>query len=99
MAKPQIAILGGGAGAVTAALELSKPGWEAHYESISLYQQGWRLGGKGACGRGATCASRSTACTSGSASTRTRSGSSIAATRELDGRAEQRTAPLGPGVQ
>jgi uncharacterized protein with NAD-binding domain and iron-sulfur cluster len=52
MAKPRIAILGGGAGAVTAALELSKPGWEDHYESISLYQQGWRLGGKGACGRG-----------------------------------------------
>jgi uncharacterized protein with NAD-binding domain and iron-sulfur cluster len=52
MAKPRIAILGGGAGAVTAALELSKPGWENHYESISLYQQGWRLGGKGACGRG-----------------------------------------------
>ncbi len=52
MAKPRIAILGGGAGAVTAALELSKRGWRDHYESISLYQQGWRLGGKGACGRG-----------------------------------------------
>jgi uncharacterized protein with NAD-binding domain and iron-sulfur cluster len=52
MAKPRIAILGGGAGAVTAALELSKPGWDDHYESITLYQQGWRLGGKGACGRG-----------------------------------------------
>ena len=52
MAKPRIAILGGGAGAVTAALELSAPGWEHHFESITLYQQGWRLGGKGACGRG-----------------------------------------------
>jgi uncharacterized protein with NAD-binding domain and iron-sulfur cluster len=52
MAKPRIAILGGGAGAVTAALELSKPGWDDHYESITLYQQGSRLGGKGACGRG-----------------------------------------------
>jgi uncharacterized protein with NAD-binding domain and iron-sulfur cluster len=52
MAKPRIAILGGGAGAVTAALELSKPGWDDHYESITVYQQGWRLGGKGACGRG-----------------------------------------------
>ena len=52
MAKPRIAILGGGAGAVTAALELSKPGWGDHYESITVYQQGWRLGGKGACGRG-----------------------------------------------
>jgi uncharacterized protein with NAD-binding domain and iron-sulfur cluster len=52
MAGPRIAILGGGAGAVTAALELSVPGWEQHFESITLYQQGWRLGGKGACGRG-----------------------------------------------
>ena len=52
MAKPKIAILGGGAGSVTAALELSKPGWKDHYKSITLYQQGWRLGGKGACGRG-----------------------------------------------
>jgi uncharacterized protein with NAD-binding domain and iron-sulfur cluster len=52
MAKPRIAILGGGAGAVTAALELSKPGWGDHYQSITVYQQGWRLGGKGACGRG-----------------------------------------------
>jgi uncharacterized protein with NAD-binding domain and iron-sulfur cluster len=50
--KPRIAILGGGAGAVTAALQLSKPGWQQHFESIAVYQQGWRLGGKGACGRG-----------------------------------------------
>lgn len=48
----RIAILGGGAGAVTAALQLSQPGWQQHFESITLYQQGWRLGGKGACGRG-----------------------------------------------
>jgi uncharacterized protein with NAD-binding domain and iron-sulfur cluster len=52
VAKPRIAILGGGAGAVTAAFYLSKPGWEQHFESITLYQQGWRLGGKGASGRG-----------------------------------------------
>jgi uncharacterized protein with NAD-binding domain and iron-sulfur cluster len=52
MAKPRIVILGGGAGAVTAALELSRRGWKDHYESITLFQQGWRLGGKGACGRG-----------------------------------------------
>ena len=45
-------ILGGGAGGVTAALQLSKSGWQQHFESITLYQQGWRLGGKGACGRG-----------------------------------------------
>jgi uncharacterized protein with NAD-binding domain and iron-sulfur cluster len=53
MAKPRIAILGGGAAGVTAALELSnRVDWCDHYESITLYQQGWRLGGKGACGRG-----------------------------------------------
>lgn len=50
--RPRIAILGGGAGAVTAAVQLSKPGWQQRFESITLYQQGWRLGGKGACGRG-----------------------------------------------
>lgn len=53
MAKPRIVILGGGAGAVTAALQLSKGSWRQHFESITVYQQGWRLGGKGACGRGA----------------------------------------------
>jgi uncharacterized protein with NAD-binding domain and iron-sulfur cluster len=52
MPKPRIAILGGGAGAVATALQLSKPGWQQHFESITIYQQGWRLGGKGACGRG-----------------------------------------------
>jgi uncharacterized protein with NAD-binding domain and iron-sulfur cluster len=53
MAKlPRIVILGGGVGAVTAAVQLSQPGWEEHFESITIYQQGWRLGGKGACGRG-----------------------------------------------
>jgi uncharacterized protein with NAD-binding domain and iron-sulfur cluster len=51
-ARPRIAILGGGAGGVTAALQLSKGPWREHYEAITLYQQGWRLGGKGACGRG-----------------------------------------------
>jgi uncharacterized protein with NAD-binding domain and iron-sulfur cluster len=50
--KPRIAILGGGVGSVTAAIQLSQPGWEEHYSSITLYQQGWRLGGKGASGRG-----------------------------------------------
>ncbi|MDQ6607101.1 MAG: NAD(P)-binding protein [Actinomycetota bacterium] len=49
---PRIAILGGGVGSVTAAIKLSKPGWEARFASITLYQQGWRLGGKGASGRG-----------------------------------------------
>jgi uncharacterized protein with NAD-binding domain and iron-sulfur cluster len=31
---------------------LSQAGWRDRYESITVYQQGWRLGGKGASGRG-----------------------------------------------
>ena len=50
--KEKIAILGGGVSALTAALALSRPGWEQRYESITVYQVGWRLGGKGASGRG-----------------------------------------------
>ncbi len=52
MTLPRVAILGGGVGAVTAAVELSAPGWEKRFSAITIYQQGWRLGGKGACGRG-----------------------------------------------
>ena len=48
----KIAILGGGVGGLTTALELTKePGWQSRYD-ITLYQLGWRLGGKGASGRG-----------------------------------------------
>jgi uncharacterized protein with NAD-binding domain and iron-sulfur cluster len=50
--RPRVAILGGGAGGVTAALGLSKGDWPERFSAITLYQQGWRLGGKGACGRG-----------------------------------------------
>jgi uncharacterized protein with NAD-binding domain and iron-sulfur cluster len=49
----KIAILGGGAGALAAAFHLSaRPGWRERYD-ITVYQQGWRLGGKGASGRNA----------------------------------------------
>ena len=50
---PRVAILGGGVAGMTAAMELSRPGWREKYESITVYQYGWRLGGKGASGRGA----------------------------------------------
>jgi uncharacterized protein with NAD-binding domain and iron-sulfur cluster len=52
MANPKrIVILGGGVGALTAAYYLtSRSGWQDEYE-ITLYQIGWRLGGKGASGR------------------------------------------------
>ena len=49
---PRVAILGGGVAGMTAAMELSRPGWRQRYESITVYQYGWRLGGKGASGRG-----------------------------------------------
>ena len=49
--KRRIAILGGGVGAMAAAVELtSKASWQDEYE-ITVYQLGWRLGGKGASGR------------------------------------------------
>ena len=47
----KIAILGGGIGALTAAVELTNDAqWADKYE-ITVYQLGWRLGGKGASGR------------------------------------------------
>jgi uncharacterized protein with NAD-binding domain and iron-sulfur cluster len=59
MAQVQkIAILGGGAGALSAAFFLSaQAGWRERYE-ITVYQQGWRLGGKGASGRNARLGQR-----------------------------------------
>jgi uncharacterized protein with NAD-binding domain and iron-sulfur cluster len=52
--KQRIAILGGGVGALTAAFELTRDSeWKEKYESITVYQMGWRLGGKGASGRNA----------------------------------------------
>ena len=49
--KVKIAILGGGIGALTAAFYLtSEPYWKDRYD-ITVYQLGWRLGGKGASGR------------------------------------------------
>lgn len=50
-APRKIAVLGGGVGALTTALALSSlPGWQERFE-ITVYQLGWRLGGKGASGR------------------------------------------------
>ena len=54
----KIAVLGGGAGSLAAAFYLSaQPGWQERYE-ITVYQQGWRLGGKGASGRNAALGQR-----------------------------------------
>lgn len=47
----KIAILGGGMASLTTAYELTnQPGWNNLYE-ITIYQTGWRLGGKCASGR------------------------------------------------
>ena len=37
---------------LSAAWRLSEPGWRDRFESITVYQRGWRLGGKGASSRG-----------------------------------------------
>jgi uncharacterized protein with NAD-binding domain and iron-sulfur cluster len=52
-ATPQkVAILGGGIAALSTAFELtSQPGWQDRFD-ITMYQLGWRLGGKCATGRG-----------------------------------------------
>lgn len=53
MGKQRIAILGGGMAALTAAFEITNaPDWKDHFE-VTVYQLGWRLGGKGASGRNA----------------------------------------------
>ncbi len=49
--KQKIAVLGGGAASLSAVFELTNvKGWADQYE-ITVYQLGWRLGGKGATGR------------------------------------------------
>ncbi len=54
----KVAVLGGGCGAMAAAFELTRtPALRARYE-VTVYQQGWRLGGKGASGRNASCSQR-----------------------------------------
>jgi uncharacterized protein with NAD-binding domain and iron-sulfur cluster len=47
----KVAIVGGGCAAMAAAFELSRPEHRGAYH-ITVYQLGWRLGGKGASGRG-----------------------------------------------
>lgn len=64
----RVAVIGGGCASLTAAFELSRPEHRGRYE-VTVYQLGWRLGGKGAADPQA--ASRSTGCTSGWASTKT----------------------------
>jgi uncharacterized protein with NAD-binding domain and iron-sulfur cluster len=52
MIRPRAVILGGGMAGLVAAWELSQGRWRDRLESITVYQRGWRLGGKGASSRG-----------------------------------------------
>ncbi len=50
--KPiRVTVIGGGCASLTTAFELSRPEHGGRYD-ITVYQLGWRLGGKGASGRG-----------------------------------------------
>jgi len=51
--RPRVAVLGGGIAGLAAAWRLSEPGWEGQFASITVLERGFRLGGKGASGRGA----------------------------------------------
>ena len=58
MQKEKITIVGGGVAAMTAAVYLTEQAdWQQKRE-ITVYQQGWRLGGKGASGRNSHFAER-----------------------------------------
>ena len=48
----RIAILGGGIASLAAAWALADPSPGSEVESVTVYQRGWRLGGKGASSRG-----------------------------------------------
>jgi uncharacterized protein with NAD-binding domain and iron-sulfur cluster len=51
--RKKIAVIGGGVGAVTATYAITTlPEWDKRYD-ITIYQLGWRCGGKGASGRNA----------------------------------------------
>jgi uncharacterized protein with NAD-binding domain and iron-sulfur cluster len=46
-----VAVIGGGCASLAAAFELTRPEHQGRYR-VTVYQLGWRLGGKGASGRG-----------------------------------------------
>jgi uncharacterized protein with NAD-binding domain and iron-sulfur cluster len=51
MSRRKIAILGGGVASLTTAYELTRTPELAARHEVTVYQMGWRLGGKGASGR------------------------------------------------
>jgi uncharacterized protein with NAD-binding domain and iron-sulfur cluster len=51
--RGKVIVLGGGCGALSAVFEITnQPDWQKRFDGITVYQLGWRLGGKGASGRG-----------------------------------------------
>lgn len=56
-APTRVAILGGGVGSIATAFELSQPHLKGKFD-ITIYQMGWRIGGKGASGRNPEVADR-----------------------------------------
>jgi len=58
MAKTKVVVLGGGVGAMTAALRLTATKDLRDRYDVTVHQLGWRLGGKGASGRNAAHAQR-----------------------------------------
>ncbi len=50
--RRRVAVLGGGMGSLAAAFELTRPERASRFE-VTVYQMGWRLGGKGASARNA----------------------------------------------
>lgn len=51
-ARPiEVAVIGSGCASIAAAFELTRPEHNGKYH-VTVYQMGWRLGGKGASGRG-----------------------------------------------
>jgi uncharacterized protein with NAD-binding domain and iron-sulfur cluster len=58
MQKQKIAVIGGGVGAITTVYAITQtPDWQKKYD-ITVYQLGWRIGGKGASGRNAELGQR-----------------------------------------
>jgi len=51
-ARQKVVIIGGGMAGLTTAWRLSRPGWQSELASITVYQRGGLLGGKGASTRG-----------------------------------------------
>ena len=57
-AKQRVAILGGGMASITAAFELTSTAELRQRHDVTVYQTGWRLGGKCASGRNAAAGER-----------------------------------------